>query len=788
MTTTLAPSEAARRRWAVAVPRDVPAVIALTILTVAAMWAQLTGGTETGQDAAAFFYPMFSFLGRSLRAGQIPVWNPHQLAGTPFAGDPQSGWMYFPAMVLFSLLSLPLAAKAYLLLHPLIAGLGMYALARVLGLPPIPALLSAVAFEFSSFLYERNICCFAYSGVYVWLPLIILGAELAIRSVRWRSKLLWLGVSGFALGQVLSIWLGQGSYYALLALGGYVAYRTLFSPPPSIRSIPGRLVALVTHGALLLLFGFGLAAAGLLPRIEYNLRSNLALGYSVSPKGEGGWGPDDWAKLLNVHDWRYAGGAVVALAVISLLVAHRRAGVPYWALLSLCTLVLAGQGPTPLHWVLYHVLPGFARLHPHVPERVLVILYLGLALMAGATLAHLFESRVRTVFLVLVPVLGTLALRHQGVHLPHDALVAVALVVIAIVLAPFAGRVAGGRTALSLALVLVVMGDLWVADHGIVASEHGFFAKVKVDLSRYYDPGPAGRFLLAQQKRDGPFRYYGYDPALRYMGMLYRFQFAQPVTKGILVNNRATVLGLQDVQGYDPIQLEEYVRYMEAVNGGSRDYRGAHVYPDGIGSPLLDLLNARYVVVPDQDVTSRKDLARLEGMYPTVFDDGRVKVLENLRALPRAWIVHSARKVSDRDALRLLASGRVDPRRTALLSTSPPRLSPGAGSTSVRTYEAGRIMVRTHSTAPGLLMLSEIYYPAWHAYVDGTPVRMYRADYALRAVPVPAGEHTVVLGFESGALKLGLLISLATYAVLMALAASLVLARRGTRGGGTGVG
>jgi hypothetical protein len=93
------------------------------------------------------------------------------------------------------------------------------------------ALLAAVAYGYSGFLYLSNTCCFAYPGVMSWLPLTILGAELAIRSSSWLNRCLWWGVSGLALSQILASWLGQGSYYALLALGGYIVYRTLLSPP-----------------------------------------------------------------------------------------------------------------------------------------------------------------------------------------------------------------------------------------------------------------------------------------------------------------------------------------------------------------------------------------------------------------------------------------------------------------------------------------------------------------------------------------------------------------------------
>ena len=72
--------------------------------------------------------------------------------------------------------------------------------------------------------------------------------------------------------------------------------------------------------------------------------------------------------------------------------------------------------------------------------------------------------------------------------------------------------------------------------------------------------------------------------------------------------------------------------------------------------------------------------------------------------------------------------------------------------------------------APGLLVLSDVYYPAWKAYVDGRPVPIRLADGLLDSVPVPAGEHTVELRYESWTLWVGIATSLVACAALIALA------------------
>jgi len=157
-------------------------------------------------------------------------------------------------------------------------------------------------------------------------------------------------------------------------------------------------------------------------------------------------------------------------------------------------------------------------------------------------------------------------------------------------------------------------------------------------------------------------------------------------------------------------------------------------------------------------------------------------VLERSDALPRAWIVHSTQRATPEEALDLLSSGDVDPLETALLEDPPTGLAepddPSADRASIAGYEPDRIELETTTGAPGLLMLGEVYYPAWKAYVDGEPAPLHRADHLFRAVPVPAGEHTVELRYESRSLRAGTAISLLTVLALLALAAARLWGRR----------
>jgi hypothetical protein len=758
---------------------DAAANLALTLLILAAARALVVGGTLVGLGGAAFFYPMWSHLGESLRKGDVPGWNPYVFSGAPFAADPQSGWMYMPAMVLFTLLPLETAVKGWILAHLLLAGLGMYALARVLGMGVTGAGVSAVAYGLSVFVYERTACCPGYPGVVAWLPLLILPAELALRSSGQTERLLWCAASGFALSQVLGAWLGQGSLYALLLLGGYVGYRGLLATQQPGGHAGAHVATTALVGGAVLLFGFGLAAAGVLPRLEYNGFSNLAGGYTDKPAGiVTSVRPERWRTLAGYSRW-YAGLTTLALACLAPLVARAKLAIPYWALAGVSSLVLAGPWQTPLHSLL-NLLPGFARLHPHNPERVLMVAYFCAALLAGAT-AHCLRERARTPFLALAPAGGLLALGAADALVPELSVPLPACVALSLTGGLLAAhrRLPRWRPLLPALLLLVVAFDVLVAGHAVVSAERQLGTRDRLlvlgkpDLASYYSPTGAGHFLRARLGAGEQFRYFGYDPLVRGEYVPYTMRYLEREAAALETNNRAIVLGLPDLQGHNPIHLRRYDEYVAALNGRAQDYHDAFVFESGLSSPLLDLLGARYIVVPSSIPPDRDDLERLVAEYPTVYRDAESRVLENPRALPRAWLVHSARRVDPGAALPLLVSGEVDPRRTALLEAPlPPLAKPPGGATErteITSYEPDKISMRVSAAALALLMLSEVYYPAWKAYVDGAPAPVYLADHILRAVPVPEGQHTVELRFESGALRSGMLISTATALFILAL-------------------
>jgi hypothetical protein len=295
-------------------------------------------------------------------------------------------------------------------------------------------------------------------------------------------------------------------------------------------------------------------------------------------------------------------------------------------------------------------------------------------------------------------------------------------------------------------------------------------------IDGYLEPNGAAQWL--QQRRDAGeiFRYFGYDLAALTIPdrrQTYAVGHYRTGTSSILINNRGVQFGLDDIQGYNPVQVSRYVTYFRYLNGQSQSYHTSNVLENGIGSPLLNLLNVRYIVMPAQVPPGRPDLFHLAQIYPTVYLDDTTRILENPHALPRSWIVHETVKTRTGQILPQFIDGSVDPGATALIDGDAPALSPvPAGATEsveVTHRENDEIRLRVSAASRGMVMLSEVWDPGWTATVDGEKARVYRADFLFRGVLVGPGEHEVVLRYSATDVKRTLafyLIPLAAFTLL----------------------
>lgn len=149
--------------------------------------------------------------------------------------------------------------------------------------------------------------------------------------------------------------------------------------------------------------------------------------------------------------------------------------------------------------------------------------------------------------------------------------------------------------------------------------------------------------------------------------------------------------------------------------------------------------------------------------------DGEVKVYENRHAFPRAFVVHRAAVASGmEDAFAIMEQADFDPAQVAVIEGDPPLAQLAAlaegqatanSSVQITEYRDNEVKLRVKTERPGLLVLSDTYYPGWKAYVDGEKTPIYATDVALRSVYLEAGEHEVRFVYWPASFRLGALIS-----------------------------
>lgn len=143
------------------------------------------------RDAGHFYYPYFKLQVEEWKAGRIPLWNPYENGGEPLAGNPTAS-VFYPGKAIFAL-PYGFAYKWYLLGHLLLAIGTSYFAGRRLGIVPVAAALTAVAYGMSGFvLFQLYNIVFLVGAA--WLPLGLIAVHDLIHRPSVRSLFLLAGV------------------------------------------------------------------------------------------------------------------------------------------------------------------------------------------------------------------------------------------------------------------------------------------------------------------------------------------------------------------------------------------------------------------------------------------------------------------------------------------------------------------------------------------------------------------------------------------------------------------
>ncbi|MEX2530317.1 MAG: hypothetical protein WD960_06045 [Gemmatimonadota bacterium] len=769
-----------------------------------------------GSDTLALGYMARAFYADALQSTGFPLWNPIILGGTPFIESLAGGDSLHPLSVLLLLLTDTYRAIGWkLVLHVFLAGVFMFAWLRVLGTSRGAAAVGGLAF-----LLAPHMVTLVFPGhdgkifVVAMTPILFWAGEWFLR----RGGLLPLAALAGVVATVILSTHFQMAYFLFGAMGAYMLFRCiqLGRGAPGWRMAGGRLGAFLLFSVL----GAGVTTVQLLPAFSYVTEDSRRAGTTVQAEGEGAltygssWSlhPEEIVSLavpefvgasVGTAPWtdntywgrnpfklnhEYLGLVVLLLALLAFVPAPgrgtgtgRQQDSIRWFLLGLGVVVLLftlGRH-TPVWRIFYEVVPGISLFR--APSMAIF-----LTGFAAVTLAALGVDRAaraidagegRWVFRLLgggvailavgwvlaatglLPSIWTSTL-YSGLEPPRLSALeslephmvrgfGVAVLV--------AGLLAGlwwavSRSYFPAMLLVPALAFLIAADQWRV---NAAFIEV-MDYRAFASPDQNLQFLIERQAEGEPFR------------VLSLQRQGQDVNPGIH--------GLELAGGHHPNDLLRYRELLgQETSQGFERLGGRELHPT-----LLDILNVRYILWPE---LQRGPLEGVPAVSQLRLADGRVLTsVYEVPHLPRARVVGEAIVVDEGRTLEtVLDQGAFDPTRSTVLSEPPPIVPAGPGvEGSVRWVERtpNRLVFDVEASAAALVVVSENWFPAWRASVDGVETPVLRADHTLRAVAVEGGSHRVEMWYDSPELRSGLWLSILSLVVVLLVAAADPLLRR----------
>ena len=809
----------------VALPKWLPAVVFAAVTVVLFRSFLFTDLLLYGSDTFAMGYMARIFFAQQLAEGVFPLWNPLLLGGTPFLDSLAGGDSLYPPSVLLLWLMDPARSLGWkLVLHVFIAGLAMYGWCRALGRSRMASMVAGIGFMAAPFLV--TLVFPGHDGklfVTALMPLVFWAAE---RCITGRSLLAFSGLGG-AVALVLLTTHFQMAYFLFGAVGIYTAVRAVqegrrkrgdgeegSGTREGRRNGPG-----IRYAGFLLasLLGAGAAGVQLFPAVEYITdfsRRTATTTAAESPEAaraySSSWSlhPEDLVATLILPefigssaggaDWtsgtyrgrnpfklnhEYVGVGLLLLALLS-FAGGARPGVR-WTLAGIGFVALGFTlgAHSPIWAFLHAVLPGVGLFR--APSMAIFLTGFVVATLAafgvdrGVVLARgadaaAWQRGFRTLLagagvVALVAILaasGALdalfpappgregALQILSPYIVRGALVAVG--VAGAVTAAFWSLRAGYLAPAGLAAVLsvVVAGDaIRVSDPFIQTA----------DPRELTVPDPNIQFLVGQQQA------WGTEP-FRVLSLVGAGQDVAPAQ-----------FGLELAAGHHPNDLARY-RELIGMEGSG--------FPQNVWSPetgafnpnLVQLLNAAFLIWPDAE------FGPIQGPEPVsrfTLADGRViSSVYPLPTLPRAHLVTDVVVREEALAVETLTSEAFDPATQVVLSEFPPITLDGVPPEGEVTWEErtpNHLALQVVSDRPALLVLSENWFPAWKATVDGVESPVLRANHTFRAVAVPQGSSRVEFRYASDLLRLSLFVSIFCILVLAIPLGMGVLERRRRR-------
>ncbi|KKU83701.1 MAG: hypothetical protein UY10_C0003G0032 [Microgenomates group bacterium GW2011_GWA2_47_8] len=725
-------------------------------------------------DVLRELYPWRWLVIDEVKHGRLPLWNPYNFSGTPLLANYQSAALY-PLNVAYFFLPFDIAWSALVLLQPILGSAFFYLFATTIGVSPWGAILGAIAFNYGSFAntwLEFN----TVWHTILWLPLILWCIEKILQKSARGGRFMLLGAC--AIYSSATAGHPQDFIYVLGFSVVYAIARIFIRPPIAVQRVSLSRPA-VTNLVLGFLGGLGLAAIQLLPTIELFGRSaRVAHDYQfiitkmlVSP-----WQlmkifvadffGNPATKTYFLEDTYVDKPLSIGLMGVTLALAVILSKTRSWHrtfFFSSATAILLLTVQTPLSELFYRF--PIPILSTGSPTRILSMFAMSLAVLAAIgwdtvlrdPKAFLRAGAIVSAFLAL----GWARAITEHIPTSQRAMVIASLVFIA-------GLVAGTlvpRKIRAPAITVVLTMEL-------------LFSFIKfnpfVPRSFAFPPHPLWGFMTAQKTID---RFWGYGTAFVFSNLSIPFRVFSP-------------------DGIDPLNLGFYNQLLQGSSNGklarsfTRNTRSDVALAPGYGTDdlpqvgwrlrMLDALGVRYIIDRVENLSTA--ITFPPERFTTVWKQDGWTAFKNTKSAPRYFLTHDVKPYhTPAEFEALFFSPGFDPSQAVAVPAEEklPNLFPDpTKEVRLLAYEPTRVTFYTKTASAQLLYLSDSDDGNWRATIDGTSARMIRANWTLRAVLVPAGNHTIAFTYLPRSFLLGALITGVSLLVVISMA---VLSGRGIR-------
>lgn len=707
------------------------------------------------RDFGLFSHPAAVYQRNSLWQLTIPLWNPLSNCGIPFLAQWNTMALY-PLSLICVLLPMPWSLNIFCLGHLLLAGLGMYFLARQWTGNRMAACLAGVAFAWNglsvhSIMWTSNLAALA------WMPWVVLYVEKA-----WQEGGKKVMVAALIGGLQMLTGSPEIILFTWVILAVLLAIQ-MWRPQSSRVSL---LMRFLTAGGLVAC----LTAAQILPFLDLLLHSQRNSSYaSNNAWAMPGWG---WANFIvplfhctpaiigvysqDEQQWTssyYMGIGVLALAVFGAL-RSRRPRVYVLSAFAVAGVVLAMGENAPLYKTLKQALPLLGVMR--YPIKMVVLTVFALPLLAAFGVAR-YESKSPddTRSNLILGIVGCLILGilfcvvWMGWHHPH----------------PGESSMVTLKNGITRGMFLVlILGSVF-----LMAKKQGEKAGIMAGCLLLLLAGFDAITHAPQQNPTVPLRAYG------------EIGLAQTV-KARVGESRAML----SPQGYAFLSHAAVSDSFEYFTGFRRALFPNCNIPDRI--PTVDGFFSIYVkeaarlnkLLYDPNSPLKENLADFVAASQISSSSNVFAWVDRGSSMP---VVSAGQKPSfsnDENTLAILKSDKWDPRKTVYL---PPEAQSAVQVTNESKvnlrhidFTAQKITIQAEAQEKAMIVLAQTFYHPWHAFIDGKPAPLWRANYAFQAVEIPSGNHQVQLVYEDQAFKAGAVISV--LALIFCLGGVLVTSRK----------